>query len=132
MSKRIGHIGVIVGDIDKSVAAFARVLDVPVPEVRDVAEKQMKVAVLDVGGIGIEFIQDYGENGPYRKTVEQRGDALHHFAVVVDDIQGEIDSMRARGVDMADLKPRMGLRGKHIAFAKPSELGGIVLELSTP
>jgi hypothetical protein len=33
---------------------------------------------------------------------------------------------------MVDLQPRMGLRGKQIAFAKASELNGIVLELSTP
>lgn len=132
MTKRIGHIGIIVGDIDKSVAAFAKALDLPVPAVKDATDKQMKVAVMNVGDVGIEFIQDYGENGPYRQTVAERGDLLHHFCVLADDVQTEINAMQARGVDMADLEPRMGLRGKPIAFAQATELNGVVLEISSP
>lgn len=132
MISTIGHIGILVGDIDKSVNALAKALGVQPPPIKDVAEKKLKVAVMDIGGFGVEFIEDYGEDGPYSKTIKEKGDHIHHFCFLTDDLQKEIDTLRDRGVEMADLQPRMGLRGKPIAFTKPSALNGIAFELSIP
>ncbi len=130
MIKTIGHIGIVVTHIEETAAALARVLGVPTPPVRDVADKQMKVALLELDGFGFELIEDYGENGPYAHLARERGNFIHHFCFVTDDMQAEIETLRERGVEMADLQPRMGLRGKPIAFTKPSALNGIAFELS--
>lgn len=132
MIKGLGHLGIVVGDIEKSVAAFANALNVPVPPIKDVPEKKTKVALMEFDGIGLEFIQDYSEDGAFAKLVKERGDTIHHFCILSDDIQADIDAMKAKGVEMADQAPRIGLRGKPIAFTKKEALNGIQIELSTP
>ncbi len=132
MIKGMGHLGIVVGDIDKSIAAFAKALNVPIPPVKDVTEKKTKVALLEFGGVGFEFIQDYSEDGAFANLVKERGDSIHHFCILSDDVQADIEAMQAKGIEMADQKPRIGLRGKPIAFTKAASLNGIPVELSTP
>ncbi len=132
MIKGFGHIGIVVKDIDASLAALAKALNIPVPPVKDVAEKKTKVALVEIGGVGLEFIQDYSEDGAFAKLVRERGDTIHHFCLLSDNMQADIDTLRERGVEMADSQPRIGLRGKPIAFTRPSILNGIPIELSTP
>lgn len=132
MIKSFGHIGIVVKDIDATLSALAKALNIQVPAAKDVPEKKTKVALVEVGGVGIELIQDYSEDGAFAKIVRERGDTIHHFCLLSDDIQADIDTLRDRGVEMQDLQPRLGLRGKPIAFTKPSALNGIPIEISTP
>ena len=48
------------------------------------------------------------------------------------NIEKDIKVLERRGVEMADHRPRLGLRGKRIAFSKSSILKGIPFELSEP
>ena len=132
MIKGIGHLGIAVKNIEETLAAIAKAFDLPMPPIRDVTEKKMKVAVVDLNGIGLELIEDYSEDGVFAKFVKERGNAIHHFCLLTDDIETDIEVMKSRGVQMVDQKPKFGLRGKRIAFAQPSVLGGIPFELSEP
>ncbi len=130
MIKGIGHIGIVVKDIEVSVAAITKALGIPTPLIRDVREKQKKVALLLVNEIGLEVIEDYSGKGEFVEFVHDRGDAIHHFCLLTDNIEADIEALKKRGVEMADERPRIGLRGKKIAFTKPSALNGIPFELS--
>ena len=132
MIKGIGHIGIAISNIDESLAAISRALDLPKPTVHDNSEKKMKFALLDLGGVGLEFLQDYSKEGVFARFVKERGDAIHHFCLLTDDIEADIETLTGRGVEMADQKPKLGLRGKKIAFTNPSALNGIQIELSEP
>jgi len=46
MIKGLGHIGLAVKDIDKVVTALCAALSLPRPEIKDVPERKMKVAVV--------------------------------------------------------------------------------------
>ena len=59
MMKMIGHLGNAVQDLEKSITAISRALDLPIPPIRDKPEKKMNVAVVDPAGIGLEFIEDF-------------------------------------------------------------------------
>ncbi len=132
MIKGIGHIGIAISNIDESLATISRALDLPKPTVQDNSEKKMKFALLDLGGVGLEFLQDYSKEGVFARFVKERGDAIHHFCLLTDDIEADIETLKGRGIEMADQKPKLGLRGKKIAFTKPSALNGIPIELSEP
>jgi methylmalonyl-CoA/ethylmalonyl-CoA epimerase len=132
MIKGIGHIGIAIENIDKSLATVSRVLDLPTPAVHDNSEKKMKFAVLDLGGIGLEFLQDYSEDGAVTRFVRETGDAIHHFCLLTDNIESDIEILKERGIEMADEQPKLGLRGKKIAFIKSDALNGIQIELSEP
>ena len=132
MIKGLGHVGIAVKNIEKSLAAVSKALDLPVPPVRDNPEKKMKCAVVDLSGIGLEFIEDYGGETEFATLVKERGDWIHHVCLLTDNIEADIKVLEKRGVEMADRLPRMGLRGKKIAFTRPSALNGIPVELSEP
>jgi len=132
MIKGIGHIGIAIGNINESLAVVSRALDLPTPAVNDNSEKKMKFALLDLGGIGLEFLEDYSEEGEFTKFVRERGDAIHHFCLLTDNIESDIETLKERGIEMADEKPKLGLRGKKIAFIKSNALNGIQIELSEP
>jgi methylmalonyl-CoA/ethylmalonyl-CoA epimerase len=132
MIQGVGHVGIAVKNIEESLEAVSRALDLPIPQVRDFPEKKMKCAVVGVGGIGLEFIEDYSEEGAFATFVKERGNAIHHVCLLTDDIEADIKVLEKRGVEMADQEPRIGLRGKKIAFTRPSALKGIPMELSEP
>lgn len=130
MIKGIGHIGIVVKDIEKSLTAISQALAVPAPAVRVVPEKKAKVALLELGGVELEFIEDDSEEGELARFVRERGDSIHHFCLLSDDIEEDLRVFQERGVEMLDQRPRIGLRGKKIAFTKPRALNGISIELS--
>lgn len=132
MIQGVGHIGIAVKNIEESLANLSRALGLPIPPIRDMPQKKMKMAVVDLSGIGLEFIEDYSEDGEFAEFVKKNGNAIHHFCLLTDDIEADIKILEKRGIEMADQKPRIGLRGKKIAFTKPSALNGIPLELSEP
>ncbi len=132
MIKGIGHVGIAVRNIEETLASISKALNVPVPEILDKPEWKMKGAVVQVGETAMEFLEDYGGDGPFARFVRERGNAIHHLCLVTDNIEGDIKILKGRGVEMADEKPKIGVRGKRIAFTKPSILGGVPIELSEP
>ena len=132
MLKGVGHIGIAVKNIEESLKAITRALDLPVPRIWDFPDKMVKVAVVDLKGVGLEFIEDYSEAGVFATYVKERGNSIHHVCLLSDDMEADLKTLEERGVELADRKPKMGLRGKRIAFTLPSILDGIPLELSEP
>jgi methylmalonyl-CoA/ethylmalonyl-CoA epimerase len=132
MIKGIGHIGIAVKNIEEAITAVSKAFGLPIPPIKDIPEKKIKVALLDIGGTGLEFIQAYSEEGDFSKFIKEKGNAIHHICFLTDQIETEIEVLNSRGIEMADQKPRMGVRGKRIAFIKPSSLNGIPFELSEP
>ena len=63
---------------------------------------------------------------------KEKGDGIHHFCLLTDNIEDDIEVLKQRGIEMLDQKPRIGVRAKKIAFTKPSALNGITIELSEP
>jgi methylmalonyl-CoA/ethylmalonyl-CoA epimerase len=132
MIKGIGHIGIAVKNIEEVLSTISKMFNLPMPSIRDISERKLKVSVLDIGGTGLEIIQDYSEDGEFAKLVKERGNCIHHVCFLTDQIEADIELLKARGVEMADQKPKIGVRGKKIAFTKPSALNGILFELSDP
>lgn len=73
-----------------------------------------------------------GKNAGLEKFLEKRGEALHHIAFEVDDIEGTLARLEAAGVPLIDKKPRPGLRGHRVAFLHPKAFGGVLVELVEP
>jgi methylmalonyl-CoA epimerase len=132
MIRGIQHIGVGVKDIEKTLAALSEVLGVPVPPIKGIPEKQSRVALVQIGAITMEVIQDDSENGLLATFVREKGEGIHHFCMETDDIEADVTDLKARGVEMIHQEPRIGLRDKKIAFISPDSLAGLYCELSEP
>jgi methylmalonyl-CoA epimerase len=132
MIKGFGHIGIGVRDIERSLAALSATLGTETPQVTELPERKARVAVVDMFGIGLEFIQDDSENGLLATFVREKGEGIHHYCLLTDDIDGDVRELQSRGVKMIHSQPVIGLRGKRIAFISPDSLDGIFVELSEP
>ena len=132
MIKAVGHLGIVVKDIDVSLKALSKVIDIQSEAIKKFSEKKLKCAVVELGGIALEFIQDSSEDGMMTQFIKEKGDAIHHFCLLTDNIEDDVEALKQRGIEMLDQTPRIGLRGKKIAFTKPSALNGITIELSEP
>jgi hypothetical protein len=126
----VSHIGLAVGDIDKTVADLSRVLAIPKPAIEDVKARQTKVAFVDIGGVELEVTQSYSEAG--LKAARERGDAISHFCLTTKDIVADIAALHQRGVKFRDAKPRVGLTKKWIAYTDNNTIGGLGFELLQP
>jgi methylmalonyl-CoA/ethylmalonyl-CoA epimerase len=132
MIKGIGHLGIVVENIEKSLDALAQVIDFERPAIKEFPEKKMRCALVEMNGIALEFLQDDSDSGflgNYRRT---RGDSIHHFCLLSDSMENDVEALQNKGVKMMDPKPRTGLRGKKIAMTMPSALNGITIEISEP
>ncbi len=132
MIKAVGHLGIVVKDIDASLKVLSKIIDIQSTAIKEFSEKKMKCAVVELGGIALEFIQDSSEDGMMAQFIKEKGDAIHHFCLLTDNIEDDVEVLKQREIEMLDQKPRIGLRGKKIAFTKPSALNGITIELSEP
>ena len=128
----IGHIALAVADIEATVAALCKVFGLPAPDIRDVPERCMKVAVLEWGPVQLEILEDYSPGGMLAEHVAKHGNSIHHFCILSESIESDVAELHRRGVKMVDRQPYEGLRGKRIAFIAPDLLDGIPIEISEP
>lgn len=132
MIKGIGHLGIVVKDLEKSLKALSQIIEFEKPTIKEFPDKKMRCAVVGTQGAPLEILQDNSDNGFMARFNREKGDAIHHFCVVSDNIEQDVETLIKRGVEMMDQKPRIGLRGKKIAMTMPSAFNGITIELSEP
>ena len=132
MIKGIGHLGIVVENIEKSLDALGRIINFERPAIKEFPEKNMRCAVVEMNGIALEFLQDDSDDGFLGNYRRARGDSIHHFCLLSDNMGDDVEVLKNKGVAMMDPKPRTGLRGKKIAMTRPSALNGITIEISEP
>lgn len=113
------HIGVMVSDLERSVAWYERMLGLRVIERRQLG--QTLIAFLDAGAGGamIELVQ---RSGGYSNE-----GVVNHIAFTVQDLDAEMARLRAEGIDFRDEKPIPIWDGGRIAFFRGPD--GELLEL---
>ena len=113
----MSHIGLAVGDIEKSVADLSRVLAIPRPPIEDNKARQTKVAFVDLGGV----------NWSSRRVTATRASRRRR-----KDILADIAILKQRGVKFRDEQPRVGLTKKWISYTANDTIGGLGFELRSP
>ncbi len=132
MIKGIGHIALAVRDIEQVVAALCAALGLAPATVRHLPERQIKVALVEVGSLQLEILEDFSADGFIARHTAEHGNSIHHFCLLSDDIEHDLATLKRQGVPLADAAPRMGVRGKRIAFISQELLNGIPIEISEP
>jgi methylmalonyl-CoA/ethylmalonyl-CoA epimerase len=98
-------------------------------EVEEVAEQKVRVAVIVTPQGRIELLEPTADDSPVAKYIAKRGEGMHHIALSVDDIDGEIERLKTQGAQMIDEAARTGAGGARIAFIHPKSAGGVLTEL---
>jgi methylmalonyl-CoA/ethylmalonyl-CoA epimerase len=125
----IHHVAYVVADIDAALARLEATLGLR-PAIREVMESQGVEAVLcGPPGGAVELIRPLDPEGAIARFLESRGEGLHHVAFEVADLEAALADLRARGAELIDERPRVGLGGHLMAFVHPRSALGVLTEL---
>ncbi len=122
------HIGIVTGDLDATVASYAALGFVPGDAVR-LAAQNVDIVPIRFGDSWIEILAPLDHESGIGRFLASRGPGFHHVAYLVDDLAGTLTALAARGVELIDETPRIGLHDWRIAFVHPRACGGVLTEL---
>lgn len=127
---RIDHIAVAVRDVDAGIAQYEKLLGAELIEKVEglsLMGNRMQAAYLKVGD-GIIVLDGAAEpDGFIAKFIERRGEGLHHLGVAVDDLDGYVADLEAKGVRIPH-REEVGPRRREVLLS-PKDLCGVVLQV---
>jgi methylmalonyl-CoA/ethylmalonyl-CoA epimerase len=126
----LDHVGIAVNDAAKFAAIFADWFGLPTDEPETVGLHRLRFVA--AGGPTLELIEAVSDDAPVAKFLAKRGDALHHLCFRVGNIDAAMATLKQKGVQFIDERPRPGAHGSRIAFIHPSSAGGLLVELKQP
>jgi methylmalonyl-CoA/ethylmalonyl-CoA epimerase len=128
--RKIDHIGIAVSSLEAHIPFYKDVLKLEYRGTEIVADQKVRLAVFRVGEVNLELLEPTAPDSPIAGFIEKRGEGVHHLAYQVDEIEAQIQSLKAAGIEMLDQKPRGGAHGSRIAFLHPKSSGRILTELT--
>lgn len=124
---RIDHLGIAVPSIDVAARAY-EALGLAVESVHDVDTEKVRAAFLPIGETRLELLEPTDPGSVIARYLEKRP-GLHHVCLLVDDIDGALRELKAKGVPLVDEQPRQGAGGCRVAFLHPRAAAGVLVEL---
>ena len=131
MLKKIHHVGVVVRSADEALKFYRDALGLPVTDDRVIEDQGVRGVLLKIGNSEIELLEPTRDDTGVAKFLASRGEGMHHICFESDDVHAELDAARAKGIQLIDEKPRLGLAGM-ICFLHPKSNHGVLIEYATP
>ncbi len=122
------HVGIAVRRLDAALVTY-RSMGLAPESIEVLAFQGVRAAFLPAGDVSIELLEPLTPDGVIARFLERRGESLHHVAFRVPDIGGELERLREAGMRLVDEEPRVGARGRLVAFVHPSSVHGVLVEL---
>lgn len=130
MIKKINHVAIVGKSNEEMASLFTELFGFKVTEKLEAPEQGFKSTVISKEDATIELIEPIGPEGGIAKFLEKRGSGLHHVSLQVDDIDKEVELLKAKGVKLIGEKPQQPTEGSKVIFIHPSSTGGILIELT--
>ncbi len=124
----LDHLGIAVRSISASLGLY-EALGAGISGVEEVAQEQVRVAMLAVGESRIELLEATEANSVIGRFIERRGEGLHHVALRVPDLQAAVERLKGQGVRLVSEKIQVGAGGHRYVFVHPASANGVLLEL---
>ncbi len=131
MIKKVHHVGIVVRDMEQAMRFYRDTLGLSVHKLEAIPEQGVSAALLTLGDSEIELLQPVQPDTGVARYLDRKGEGLHHICFEVDDVQGDLDTLKSRGIEMIDQTPRVGLAGR-ICFLHPNAMDGALIELCQP
>ncbi len=125
---KIDHIAIAVNDVEESAKVYQEALGVDSVEFETVESEGVKVAIIHLENGRIELMQPTNDVSPIKKFLDKKGPGLHHMALEIDNIEGEVSRMEGCGIQFLG-KIRPGSAGTKVTFIHPKSLHGVLAEL---
>jgi methylmalonyl-CoA/ethylmalonyl-CoA epimerase len=127
--KRIDHVAILVDDLENTLAFWRDALGLELSYRENNPDEQAEIAFLPCGGSQIELVRPTTQDSGLARYLEKRGPGMHHICLQVDDIEGMLARLKAKGIQLINEQPRTGSDGRKYAFVHPKSAYGVMLEL---
>lgn len=126
---KIEHIGIAVKDLSLSIPLFEKLFNSSCYKTETVETEKVNTAFFRKGESKIELLESTNAEGVIAKFIEKKGEGLHHIAFDVDDIEAEMNRLKAEGFVLLNEQPKNGADNKLVCFLHPKGTNGVLIEL---
>ena len=126
--KRVEHIAVAVNSIDESLGMLRDTFGIKLEY--EEQRGPTRLAMLPIGETYIELLESQNPESGVSQWIAEKGTGLFHICFEVEDIDGALAELKAKGVKLRDETPRIGHGGSRIAFIDPACTGNVLIELA--
>jgi methylmalonyl-CoA/ethylmalonyl-CoA epimerase len=123
------HVGVAVRSLDETIKTYVQIFGLTLRGVSVNPGEKVRVAFLDAGGVSVELLESTSPDGVVARFIERRGEGLHHLCFRVENLEGMLREMKARGVQLVDGGSKVSSTGGRMAFVHPKSAHGVLIEL---
>jgi methylmalonyl-CoA/ethylmalonyl-CoA epimerase len=127
--QKIEHIGIAVKDIEESNRLFAKLLNTEHYKMEEVESEGVITSFFKIGDVKIELLQATNEESAIHKFVDKKGEGVHHIAFAVENVNQELERLKAEGFDAIHQEAKDGADGKVIAFLHPKSTNKVLTEI---
>jgi methylmalonyl-CoA/ethylmalonyl-CoA epimerase len=128
MTEGLDHIGIAVEDLDRAIRTYKMLFEAEDVREETLAERNLRVAFIKVGGVTIELITPTSEESAVSGFLRKRGEGLHHLAFRTDDLDLAAEALRKKSFRLAQ-GPSEGAHGTRVLFLHPKDSHGVLIEL---
>ena len=127
-ASHLNHVAIIVKNIEESLAFYQETFGTGEAAIEEIPDQGVRATLITIGGSQLELIEPVKPDTGVARFLESRGESLHHICFEVEDLQGKLNRLDAKGLKLIDKVPRKGLAGM-IAFIHPRSTRGVLIEL---
>lgn len=125
----IDHVAIAVSDLEAAIDYYQRAFGATVDHREIVESDGVEEALLKVAESYVQLLTPTRPDSPVAKSIEKRGEGLHHIGYRVANCAEALEAMKAAGATAIDQAPRPGSRGTTVAFVHPKGSFGTLIEL---
>ncbi len=118
---KLDHVAIAVSNLDEVVRTFKDILGVK-PEIVTDEERGLKIAIFKLENVKLEFMQPVREETAISNFLKKRGNAIHHIALKVDNLENYMHLPRIGDV-------QEGITAKKVIFLDLNFTHRILTEL---
>ena len=132
MIRKISHIGIAVENLESARELFEKHFGLRSTAQESFGELRFSFIPFGADETRLELLQSTTDDGQMAKFIAKRGPGIHHIALEVDDIQGELERLAAQGMQLINKTPYRNAHNQLVAFLHPKSANGILIELVQP
>ncbi|MCB9664572.1 MAG: methylmalonyl-CoA epimerase [Alphaproteobacteria bacterium] len=126
----LDHIAIAVPDLAAAIQRFADDFGLTYEGTEDVEPAKTTTAFFPVPGTRIELVHPLRGEGAVQGFLDKRGGGLHHVCFRTDDLEADMERLKAKGYRFLSEGPQPGAHGTRVAFIHPRSCDGVLIELA--
>ncbi len=129
----LAHLAIAVPDLERAIRRFSDDFGLTYSGCEEVQSAQTSTAFFPLPATHIELVYPLHNSGPIRKYLDRQGrGGLHHICFSSDDIEADVERLRALDYEFLSAEPQTGAHGSRVIFIHPRSCDGVLVELTQP